>query len=207
MAALLSVSRSARSSSVCPSHGCATFVLIWSCWANAATIATSLTDKACKSSTGEKYADRHDESSLLQVHVSRRSDLPVLNKSAVVGHSSKNATAAAVAIQASDKSYDNVAGKEQGDPFEECKLRCLAVDRERGPAAAQIPRLARAICQMYNNWRVGVMRHVKLHKKVKCGSLSRVVERMYPQKHIQCVCQSDTNIIDDPKIRLNRYDS
>eukprot|EP00747_Dinoflagellata_sp_TGD_P104628 gnl/TRDRNA2_/TRDRNA2_169297_c0_seq1.p1 gnl/TRDRNA2_/TRDRNA2_169297_c0~~gnl/TRDRNA2_/TRDRNA2_169297_c0_seq1.p1 ORF type:complete len:206 (-),score=21.61 gnl/TRDRNA2_/TRDRNA2_169297_c0_seq1:71-688(-) len=205
MAALLSVSRSARSSSVCPSHGCATFVLIWSCWANAATIATSLTDKACKSSTGEKYADRHDESSLLQVHVSRRSDLPVLNKSAVVGHSSQNATAAVV-IQASDKSHDDVAGKDPY-PMGECKIRCVAVDRERGPSAAQIPKLASAICQMYNNWRVGIMRYVKLHRKVKCGSLSRVVETMYPKKRIQCVCQSDTNIIEDPKIKLNRLDS
>eukprot|EP00747_Dinoflagellata_sp_TGD_P085013 gnl/TRDRNA2_/TRDRNA2_162741_c3_seq11.p1 gnl/TRDRNA2_/TRDRNA2_162741_c3~~gnl/TRDRNA2_/TRDRNA2_162741_c3_seq11.p1 ORF type:complete len:350 (-),score=18.59 gnl/TRDRNA2_/TRDRNA2_162741_c3_seq11:149-1198(-) len=211
MAALSPVSRRARTgscrirNSACPSHGCNTFALICACWSNAATIAVSLKDHelpstAWQSCIGEGWAGHHDEASLLQIHAPRRADLATLNDSAVNGPSSQNSTAPVVAIEVGTKSYDDVAGEEESDPWGECKFGCIAVDRMGGPASAQtpnaIPALATSMCQMYNNWRVGIAAWFRFYKVIKCGSLSAVVQGLFPNRKVQCVCQSDTNIVD-----------
>eukprot|EP00747_Dinoflagellata_sp_TGD_P085022 gnl/TRDRNA2_/TRDRNA2_162741_c3_seq2.p1 gnl/TRDRNA2_/TRDRNA2_162741_c3~~gnl/TRDRNA2_/TRDRNA2_162741_c3_seq2.p1 ORF type:complete len:284 (-),score=22.61 gnl/TRDRNA2_/TRDRNA2_162741_c3_seq2:149-1000(-) len=206
MAALSPVSRRARTgscrirNSACPSHGCNTFALICACWSNAATIAVSLKEETCQSSIGEEWTGHHDEASLLQVHAPRRADLATLNDSAVKGPSSQNLTAPVLAMEVSTKSHDGVAGEEEADPMSECKFRCIAVDRNGGPGSAQtpnaIPALATSMCQMYNNWRVGIAAWFRFYKVIKCGSLSAVVQGLFPNRKVQCVCQSDTNIVD-----------
>eukprot|EP00747_Dinoflagellata_sp_TGD_P085018 gnl/TRDRNA2_/TRDRNA2_162741_c3_seq16.p1 gnl/TRDRNA2_/TRDRNA2_162741_c3~~gnl/TRDRNA2_/TRDRNA2_162741_c3_seq16.p1 ORF type:complete len:289 (-),score=19.82 gnl/TRDRNA2_/TRDRNA2_162741_c3_seq16:149-1015(-) len=219
MAALSPVSRRARTgscrirNSACPSHGCNTFALICACWSNAATIAVSLKDHelpstAWQSCIGEGWAGHHDEASLLQIHAPRRADLATLNDSAVNGPSSQNSTAPVVAIEVGTKSYDDVAGEEESDPWGECKFGCIAVDRMGGPASAQtpnaIPALATSICSLHNNWKIGIAAWYGWYKSVKCGTLSQWVQTLFINRKVECVCQSDTSVVDSIQAPVDR---